>query len=529
MAEGGEEPAQSARLAGNAIGGSADGGFDRWCMNVPCRTTASTWPEYFARLALLAAAFYLISKGLAWAQGSGQFISPVWPACGVALAGMLIWGAGMWPAVYFPMVLSSLIAGDAVAFSVLAPTGLTATLCGAAWALERWKFDMRLATTRDVVLLAVVGAIVPMAAAGLWNAGVMVLSGMLPSAALFQTALVYGLANATGVMIVTPLIVLAVGKRYPRGDPGQWGILGLLLISVCFAFSGVVGQEAVLAYLPFPFLVWLSLVGGLPMAAIGILGAVLGAVGFSSYGVGPFAAGSPLTNFAQIELYIGIFATTGLLLGAGSETQRREKVLREQAATREAEMERIKAQIQPHFLFNCLAAIHSLAGTDSESARGGIIALSDLLRASLDSAGEKVVPLGQEIKMIENYLALQRMRFEDSLQARVDCSSEVAAFAVPPMVVQPLVENAIKHGVDEDGCVSVKVLAYEKKDGHCILVKNTVSANACDPEHWQDGVGLSSVRRRLEDAYSGRATLSISREDPNWIVVCIFIMKEGKE
>ena len=148
-----------------------------------------------------------------------------------------------------------------------------------------------------------------------------------------------------------------------------------------------------------------------------------------------------------------------------------------------------------------------------------------MLRASLDAAGEKFVPLGREIKLIENYLALQRMRFEEALVATVDCSPAAAAIPVPPMLIQPLVENAIKHGVDDDGRVSVKVLAYENADGLCILVKNTVPASVPRVEQWRDGVGLASVKRRVEEAWGSRATLTFSREDPNWLVDTILIMK----
>ena len=511
-----------------ALAEAGDTGFNTARMDAPAlrKSMPADTARYVVRLLVLAAGVYLITRGLAWAQGGGNFISPIWPACGIALAGMLVWGVGMWPAIYVPMCLSSLGAGDAVAFSILAPAGLTAALWGACRGLGRLKFDRRLPATRDVVILVVAGALVPMAVAGLWNAAMLVLTGMMAHVSLVQTALVYGIANATGVVVVAPLILLAAAGRHPGRRWQEWAILGALLCSVWVAFS-VPGHQTVLAYLPFPFLVWLALTGGLPMAALGILGAVAGAVGFSSHGAGPFAGGGPLANFAQIELYIGIFATTGLLLGAGTEAQRRERELRAEAATREAEMERIKAQIHPHFLFNCLAAIHSLVGTDTEGARGGIIALSDLLRASLDAAGEKFVPLGREIKLIENYLALQRMRFEDALVATVDCSPAAAAIPVPPMLIQPLVENAIKHGVDDDGQVSVKVLAFEKPEGLCIIVKNTLPAAAPRVEKWSDGVGLASVKSRMEEAWGSRATLAFSLEDPNWLVATILIMKEG--
>ncbi|MEI8311824.1 MAG: histidine kinase [Verrucomicrobiota bacterium] len=487
---------------------------------------SQSWREFLIRLLVLAAGVYLVTKGLAWVQSGGQaaFISPLWPACGIGLAGMLVWGGRMWPAIYVPMCLSSFAAGDAVAFSIFAPAGLTASLWGACRGLKLLKFEKHLPATRDVVVLVLAGAIAPMALAGLWNAAMLVLTGMMPHGSLVQTAIVYAIANATGIVVVTPLILLAAARRNPGRRWQEWAILGALLGSVWLAFS-MPGHQTVLAYLPFPFLVWLALTGGLPMAALGVLGAVAGAVGFSSRGMGPFAGGVPLANFAQIELYIGIFTTTGLLLGAGAEAQRREMVLRAIAAAREAEMERIKAQIHPHFLFNCLAAIHSLVKTNTDAARSGIIALSDLLRASLDTASVKFIPLGREIKMIESYLALQRMRFEDALESKVECPAAAAMVPVPPMLIQPLVENAIKHGVDDDGHVAVKVLAYENADGLCVVVKNTVPASVLRMEQWRDGVGLASVKKRMEEAWGSRATLTFSREDPNWLVATILIMK----
>lgn len=511
-----------------ALAEAGDAGFNEARMDAsPIRKSMPDgMARYAVRLLVLAAGVYLITRGLAWVQGGGEFISPIWPACGIALAGMLLWGAGMWPAIYVPMALSSLVAGDPVAFALLAPAGLTAALWEATLALGRGRWEML--STRDVLRFAAVGAMLPMLLAGAWSASLMVLTGMIPREAFLATVLVYGLANTTGIVVVAPLILLVAAGRHPGGTWREWAIMGALLVSVWVAFSGS-GHQTVLAYLPFPFLVWLALTGGLPLAALGILAVVVGAVGFSGSGAGPFSAGSPLANFAQFEIYIGIFATTGLLLGAGAEAQCREKALRSAAAVREAEMERIKSQIHPHFLFNCLAAIHSLAGTNAAGARAGIIALSDLLRASLDAAGEKFVPLGREITIIENYLALQRMRFEDALETTVDCSPAVASFPVPPMLIQPLVENAIKHGADENGHVAVKVLAYENAQGLCVSVKNTVPDGAVRPQDWKDGVGLASVKRRLEEAWGGRATLGFTTEDPNWIVVGIQVMQGGDE
>jgi hypothetical protein len=121
-----------------------------------------------------------------------------------------------------------------------------------------------------------------------------------------------------------------------------------------------------LAYLPFPFLVWVALSRGLPAAALSVLLVVFTAAAFTSRGCGPFVSNSMVGTIWQIEAFIAIVATTGLLIAAGAESQRREKVLQALAAHKTAELERLKAQVNPHFLFNCLSAPRC-----PEAVRGG--------------------------------------------------------------------------------------------------------------------------------------------------------------
>ena len=161
------------------------------------------------------------------------------------------------------------------------------------------------------------------------------------------------------------------------------------------------------------------------------------------------------------------------MLGAGRESREREEALRLRAISREAEIERIKAQIHPHFLFNCLGAIHSLIGTNPESARHGLMHLSRLLRNSLDTSEEPMIPLEREFQIVTDFLKLQQMRFEEGLKVECRIFPNAASHPVPPMVLQPLVENAVIHG-REGGDTRVVVMAVANERGLTIKVENTV-------------------------------------------------------
>ena len=284
------------------------------------------------------------------------------------------------------------------------------------------------------------------------------------------------------------------------------------LIAAWIAFGTASGSAsktiAVLAYLPFPFLVWTALTRGLPAAATAIFGIITIAIAYTSRGMGPFASVSMLSGLWQYEVYIAILTTTGLLLGVGSEAHRRETTLREEALVREADLERIKAQIHPHFLFNSLNAIHSLIGSDPSGARGGILSLSRLLRTSLDTAKESRIPLSKEMEIVRSYLELQKMRFEEGLETEISVHTSAFDFPVAPMTIQPLVENAVKHGALE-GTGSVSVTATASGDWLAVTITNLAQPGT-DPSTWKEGVGLASVRTRLREAWGDRAELNFA-------------------
>ncbi len=453
---------------------------------------------------------YLLQKG------QNHSLPLIWPAGGIALAAVILRGHWVTPGIVLPLWVSCILGGEGYFFSILAPMGTAAAIVGGVFLLNRAGWNRKLSTSRDVLLLLGLGGFLPMMAAGFWTSALLVMSKAMPPGAFLPVGWLYGCANTAGTIVLTPLILMATEGRFRwRGSSGVFhAILPVTccLLAAWIAFgipSGGGGKTlAVLAYLPFPFLVWTALSRGLPATATAILGIIIMAVAYTSRGMGPFAAVSMLSGLWQYEVYIAILTTMGLLLGAGSESQRRETTLREEALVREAELERIKAQIHPHFLFNSLNAIHSLIGSDPKGARGGILSLSRLLRTSLDTAKESRIPLSKEMEIIRSYLELQKMRFEEGLATEIHVHGSAEEFPVAPMTIQPLVENAVKHGAIE-GTGSISVSATASGDWLAVTITNLAQPGT-DPSSWKEGVGLSSVRTRIRETWGERAELNFA-------------------
>lgn len=450
-------------------------------------------------------------------RGTPHSLTLIWPSGGIALTALILRGAGVIPGILVPLWISCFLGGEGVAFAILAPMGTTAAILGGVHLLHRTGWNCSLSTSRDVLLLLGLGGVMPMMLAGFWTSLLLISAKAMPATAFLPVGWLYGCANTAGTIVLAPVLLMASQGRF-RWKDHQRVIPSLLPITCCLlsawiAFglqpSGPSGKTvAVLAYLPFPFLVWTALTRGLPAAAAAILGIITVAVAYTSRGMGPFASVSMLSGLWQYEVYIAILTSTGLLLGVGSEAHRRESTLREEALVREAELERLKAQIHPHFLFNSLNAIHSLIGSDPGGARGGILSLSRLLRTSLDTAKESKIPLRKEMEIIRSYLELQKMRFEEGLETEIHVHGSAEEFPVAPMTIQPLVENAVKHGVIQGmGCVSITVTA----SGEWLAVTITNLAPAgTDPSQWKESVGLASVRHRLRETWGERAELNFA-------------------
>jgi two-component system LytT family sensor kinase len=175
-----------------------------------------------------------------------------------------------------------------------------------------------------------------------------------------------------------------------------------------------------------------------------------------------------------------------------------EQEMRKLAA--EAELRALRAQVNPHFLFNALTTIGYLIQTAPERALGTLMRLSGLLRGVLRS-GEEFVTIGEELDLIEAYLDIERARFEDRLRVRIDVPWELRRVRIPALVIQPLVENAIKHGISE--CLAggeVRITARLVEDEAVISVVDTgigVTDSTIQRRKARGGFGLSNIEQRL--------------------------------
>jgi len=156
-------------------------------------------------------------------------------------------------------------------------------------------------------------------------------------------------------------------------------------------------------------------------------------------------------------------------------------------ARRKAEVELLRAQIQPHFLFNALHGISELMHEDVDAADRALTRVSELLRATLDTSGRPEITVREEIGMVERYVDIQRVRFGDRLQVAFDVDPAALDRLVPNFILQPLVENAVRHG---GGTIAIRA-----RDGMLEVEDN---GRGFDPATAREGMGLSNVRARLE-------------------------------
>ena len=199
-------------------------------------------------------------------------------------------------------------------------------------------------------------------------------------------------------------------------------------------------------------------------------------------------------------------------LGTTSEIQK----VKLESLVKELELKTIKSHINPHFIFNALNSIRALVDENPERARTAITQLSNILRSSMQAEKLETVPLERELNIVKDYLALEHIRFEDRLQIEYDIDEDTLDQPVPPMMLQTLVENAIKHGISKqkDGGL-VRVISDYRDNHHELIIQNTGHLNGKISS--VDGFGINSTRNRLALLFSGKATFDIRDNENNMV------------
>jgi signal transduction histidine kinase len=189
----------------------------------------------------------------------------------------------------------------------------------------------------------------------------------------------------------------------------------------------------------------------------------------------------------------------------------------------EARLKLLQAQIEPHFLFNTLANLHSLIGSDPARAQKMLEHLNDYLRATLGAARRESGTLGEELELLRGYLEVQKIRMASRLSYNLSVPKDLEKFSIPPMLLQPLVENAIKHGLEPkvDGG-RVELTALRKNDVVQIEIADSGLGMGGSTTKGM-GVGLEHVRERLAAAYGKRASLETADAPGGGVIVTVKI------
>ena len=216
-------------------------------------------------------------------------------------------------------------------------------------------------------------------------------------------------------------------------------------------------------------------------------------------------------NFILIALWLLIYMIWHYL-----ERNRKDELdkLNLEKIVKEMELKTIKSHINPHFIFNSLNSIRALVEENPARARTAITELSNILRSSLKAGKMETMPLAEELLIVKDYLALEQMRFEERLRIQMDIAPETLRQPVPPMMLQTLVENAIKHGISKqmDGGL-VKIISRIESNKFELIVQNTGKLG----ENTTEGFGFTSTRDRLKILFGNNARLQVKQVEDHLV------------
>lgn len=224
----------------------------------------------------------------------------------------------------------------------------------------------------------------------------------------------------------------------------------------------------------------------------------------------------------SLIVYAAIIAMTAVL-------DSKERMARQQTETARlgeqlsrAELNALRQQLEPHFMFNTLNAISGLVRDNrNDAAVSMIVGLSDFLRRAAEDSNRPLVALAEEVEYLQRYLDIQKFRFAERLQVSIELPAELLQLPVPSLILQPLVENAIKHGISrraEGGAIHVGGSRTDER-----LTLRVSNDGPCLPAHWtaDAGIGLSNLRTRLQILYGTRFELNLRRQDPGGVQVLV--------
>lgn len=221
----------------------------------------------------------------------------------------------------------------------------------------------------------------------------------------------------------------------------------------------------------------------------------------------PFVLFFPVAS--RLPIYLAIVSIAHALYFYRRARERELRSLALEAGLAKARLEALRMQLQPHFLFNSLNAIAELVHRDPEAADAMLVALGDLLRLTLETSGEQELPLRRELEFVERYLAIEKVRLGERLEIRLDVDPDTREALVPVFLLQPLVENAVRHGLEPQASGGT-LLVRAHREGE--LLRLTVSDNGIGFPAGKppaEGIGHSNTRARLAEIHGSAASMTL--------------------
>ncbi len=215
-----------------------------------------------------------------------------------------------------------------------------------------------------------------------------------------------------------------------------------------------------------------------------------------------------------------------VLLAEQASREAQARALEARVLARDAELKALRAQVNPHFLFNCLHSVSALTTSNPAKAREMCILLADFLRTTLRLGGKETITLEEELVLVRGYLAIEKVRFGARVHMEEDVHKDAMGLSLPPLLLQPLVENAIRHGIANlpEGGV-IRLSAERKDDAVSILVENSFDPDS--PSPLKTGLGLENIRQRLNARYGNDANIAIRTVGNSFLVKLQLPMHEN--
>lgn len=227
----------------------------------------------------------------------------------------------------------------------------------------------------------------------------------------------------------------------------------------------------------------------------------------------PRPMGSPGMRVApDVLIYLMAMSACVAFAHFRKSQEREHRAIELEASLAQAKLQALRMQINPHFLFNTLNAISTLVHTNPQTADEMITDLGELFRASLESSSEHEISLGRELELLQRYLAIEQRRFGERLKVEQDIEPEILPARVPTLILQPLVENAIRHGIERQADVGI-IAIHAAREGS--QIKLSVSDNGKKPFNAavlaanRQGIGLANTRSRLQQLYGTEQSFTV--------------------